>query len=95
MGCRDAALGRSYKDEARIIIIVVAVVVVVVSVVEAAVAPFEAEHFRARGGVLQMAETERPRGCCSHSHTDANDNDLWVFKLPERALHGQLRGVER
>lgn len=23
------------------------------------------------------------------------DNDLWVFKLPERALHGQLRGAER
>lgn len=23
------------------------------------------------------------------------DNDLWVFKLPERALHGQIRGAER
>ena len=35
------------------------------------------------------------RGDAPYRFHYANDNDLWVFKLPERALHGQLRGIER
>lgn len=35
------------------------------------------------------------RGDAPYRFHYACDNDLWVFKLPERALHGQLRGAER
>lgn len=35
------------------------------------------------------------RGDAPYRFHYASDNDLWVFKLPERALHGQLRGAER
>lgn len=35
------------------------------------------------------------RGDAPYRFHYAADNDLWVFKLPERALHGQLRGAER
>ncbi|WP_439861810.1 helix-turn-helix domain-containing protein [Pseudomonas sp. MBLB4136] len=54
-------------------------------------------HFEQDGRVLHC----RPggfifeRGDAPYRFHYAADNDLWVFKLPERALHGQLRGVER
>ena len=35
------------------------------------------------------------RGDAPYRFHYASDNDLWVFKLPEHALHGQLRGAER
>ena len=35
------------------------------------------------------------RGDAPYRFHYASDNDLWVFKLPEQALHGQLRGAER
>ncbi|VVN84580.1 helix-turn-helix domain-containing protein [Pseudomonas fluorescens] len=35
------------------------------------------------------------RGDAPYRFRYAADNDLWVFKLPERALQGQLRGAER
>ncbi|NBA93604.1 helix-turn-helix domain-containing protein [Pseudomonas sp. R5(2019)] len=35
------------------------------------------------------------RGDAPYRFHYACDNDLWVFKLPERALHGELRGAER
>lgn len=35
------------------------------------------------------------RGDAPYRFRYTSDNDLWVFKLPERALHGQLRGAER
>ncbi|WP_053151226.1 helix-turn-helix domain-containing protein [Pseudomonas protegens] len=35
------------------------------------------------------------RGDAPYRFRYASDNDLWVFKLPEQALHGQLRGAER
>lgn len=35
------------------------------------------------------------RGDAPYRFHYACDNDLWVFKLPERALHGQLRAAER
>lgn len=35
------------------------------------------------------------RGDAPYRFHYANDNDLWVFKLPAHALQGQLRGAER
>lgn len=35
------------------------------------------------------------RGDAPYRFHYANDNDLWVFKLPEQALQGSLRGAER
>ena len=35
------------------------------------------------------------RGDAPYRFHYASDNDLWVFKLPEQALHGQLREIGR
>jgi AraC-like DNA-binding protein len=54
-------------------------------------------HFEQDGRVLhcQPGGFIFERGDAPYRFHYASDNDLWVFKLPERALHGQLRGAER
>jgi AraC-like DNA-binding protein len=54
-------------------------------------------HFEQDGSVLQCQPGGFifERGDAPYRFHYACDNDLWVFKLPERALQGELRGAER